>query len=60
MNTKYILLGFASLIIGLSVTIGQIIKFKNRQNDDLGFSVGKLGAGAMFIIIGLGMISQNL
>ena len=60
MNVLKILGGCACLLYGLYVTRKQVLIFKNREQDQLGWDIRGLGGGISFIIIGLYLLIKNL
>jgi len=59
-NWFYIVIGFAFLILGLYIIIIQLKRFKKREQDNLGFDIQLLAGGIMALILGVGMIIQNI
>jgi hypothetical protein len=60
MNLIYVILGFISIGIGLYISIPEIKRFTSRQKDESGFKLRLLFDGFLFILLGLGMIYQNI
>jgi len=60
MNALYELGGIACLLFGIYYTRKHIRIFKNNEQDQLGWDIKGLGAGIMFVIIGVGIIIKYL
>jgi len=56
MSTFYSIGGILCLIIGLYITIKQLKIFRSHQQDELGFDIGLLSSGFMFMLIGIALI----
>jgi hypothetical protein len=52
--------GIFFFVIGACLSILQIKEYKNGVPDRLGFGIGMLIGGFMFICIGINMIVQNM
>ena len=60
MDMKYVLGGAASLILGLYIIVKQIRTIRAGQQDSLGWDYRLLIGGVIFLMLGIGMIAQNL
>ncbi len=60
MNGLDLLGGFACLAFGIFIILKQIKKFRNHQQDQLGFDIKLLGGGIIFIMGGICLIAQSL
>jgi hypothetical protein len=59
-NSFYVVVGFACLILGVYIVIIQLKKLKKREQDNLGFDIQLLAGGIMALVLGVGMIIQNM
>jgi len=52
----YIIGGFACLVLGIWITVKQVIVFKKGEQDSLGFDIKLLGGGVMAVMFGVALI----
>ena len=60
MQTKYVIGGIFSLLLGIYIIIRQIKTIRAGKQDSLGFDYKLLIAGGGFFMLGIGMIFQNI
>ncbi|PTR00859.1 hypothetical protein C8P68_10187 [Mucilaginibacter yixingensis] len=60
MDVLKVLGGILSLSFGIYYTRKQLLIFKRKEQDELGFDIKGLGAGVCFIMIGMSMILSSL
>jgi hypothetical protein len=60
MNALYALGGCACSAFGIYLTIRQVKTFIKGEQDNLGFDIQGLGAGIMFIMIGIYLLFKYL
>jgi hypothetical protein len=56
MNALYIIRGFACLVLGIWITVKQVIVFKKGEQDSLGFDIKLLGGVVMAVVFGVALI----